>query len=133
MMAHSGATRFMALLLCVCILFCPVCMILAEETPAATEESNLSTASLLPEDEFVSCVIFDSDEPNGKNADVSPGQEARPDALCQLMGIKDADDREIAKKYIFLFPDGKKDGDLEVILRNAVSDTPEHLKYFSGP
>ena len=87
-------------------------------------------SALSVKDEFVSGVVYDSDVPNAKNASNHPGQKARHKEIYSLLEVKGDEDEKVAAKYVFLSPDNRTDGDLEDLLRAAVSDTDDHRRFF---
>lgn len=90
--------------------------------PAAMEDSE----------EFVSAIIFDSDEPPaGRRNEESAGQQERRRWLLDELNIS-SNKRNDANAWIFLFPsnDANRNGELEDVLRDAVRATELHSKFF---
>ena len=90
----------------------------------------IRSADIGAADEFVSGLVFDSDVPpevgaNEKHA----GHGPRSKEILKLLKIPEEKWDE-ALQYVFLFPDNEGDGDLEVVLRAAVRESPEHQSFF---
>ena len=81
---------------------------------------------------FASGIIFDSDEPpvTGENVNHA-GQEARRKEIVGMLSLDASYPIERSKEWLFLFPDNQSDGDLEDVLRQAVSVNDAHEKFFS--
>lgn len=88
------------------------------------------SADLGSADEFVSGLVFDSDMPpeSGTN-EKHAGHEPRSKEILKLLKIPE-ERRDEALQYVFLFPDNEGNGDLEVVLRAAVRESPEHQSFF---
>lgn len=85
----------------------------------------------IPTDKFVSTIVFDADiapASGGRNVD-NAGQVARRKELLDMLKIMPSKTRT-ATKSIFLFPDNRRDGDLETLMREVVDPTPSHVAFF---